>query len=398
MSNTPLRYKLKKGCVIFLNIGIAIVLLLVSLAAGVGVVFGVHYLAKMKSVFWSLIPSGGMLLISLLILLIMNLAGAKWLTSFITFYIFQIPVIAGVLALAPMRLHRRINVAAENEKAMRNQIARRIEAERRRQLEDSLLGFCCAESAMDPEGQRKIVLLSKTAEKSAAEIASLTGAGESEVQAILDAYERYASRLDASDNTADLILTGDQEEDIVCRLINSVPYECNAGNVGLWDKGAARELAANRVGSGVSTRIISAYLRHWGFTVPAAQTIKARSTDPVVRTWIVSEYEKIRKEALANNGEIVWIYTVPMEKVREISSFIPQHPVMMTAVTNDGAIRFKVYNDVRDRFSDFVTALVSASDRKIYAVVNEQFDEYMTAMGKAKLRALESKIQFFSCV
>lgn len=383
---------------IFVNIGIVIVLLLVSLAAAVGAVFGVHYLAKMKSVFWSLIPSGGMLLISLLVLLIMKLAGAKWLTAFITFYIFQIPVIAGVLSLAPMRLHRRINVAAENEKAMRNQIARRIEAERRRQLEDSLLGFCCAESAMDPEGQRKIVLLSKTAEKSVSEIASLTGAVEGEIQTILDAYERYASRLDASEGTADLILTGDQEEDIVCRLINSVPYECNAGNVGLWDKVSARELAANRIGSGVSTRIIAAYLRHWGFTVPAAQTIKARSADPTVRTWIVSDFEKIRKAAMANNGEIVWIYTVPLEKVREISSFIPQHPVMMTAVTNDGAIRFKVYGDQRDRFNDFVTALVSSSDRKIYAVVNEQYDEYMVAMGKAKLRAMEEKIEFFPCV
>lgn len=381
-----------------MNIGIFIVLLLVALVAAVGAVIGVHYLAKMKSVFWSLIPSGGMLFISLLVLLIMKLAGAKWLTAFITFYLLQIPVIAGVLALAPMRLHRRINVAAENEKALRNQIARRIEAERRRQLEDSVLGFCCAESAMDPEGQRKIVLLAKTAGKTAEEISSLTGTGVAEVQMILDSYERYASRLDAADSTADLILTGDQEEDIVGRLINSVPYECNAGNSGLWDKASARELAAARIGSGVSTRIVAAYLRHWGFTVPAAQTIKTRSSDPAVRTWIVSEFEKIRKAAMANNGEIVWIYTVPMEKVREISSFIPQHPVMMAAVTNDGAIRFKVYDEKRDRFGDFVTALVSSSDRKLYAVVNEQYDEYMTSMGKAKLRALESKIEFFGCV
>ena len=71
---------------------------------------------------------------------------------------------------------------------------------------------------------------------------------------------------------------------------------------------------------------------------------------------------------------------------------------MMAAVTNDGAIRFKVYDNKRDRFSDFVTALVSSSERKIYAVVNEQYDEYMTAMGKAKCRALEDKIEFFGCV
>lgn len=383
---------------ILVNIGIFIVLLLVSLAAAVGVVFAVHYLAKMKSVFWSLIPSGGMLFVSLIVLLIMTLVKAKWFTSFTTFYLLQIPVIAGVFALAPMRLHRRINVAAENEKELRNQIARRIEAERRRQLEDSLLGFCCAESAMDPEGQRKIVLLSKTAEKTVEEIVSLTGATAEEVEMILDSYERYANRLDGADSAADLILTSDQEEDIVSRLVNSTPDECNAGNGGLWDKASARELAANRIGSGISTRIMSAYLRHWGFTVPAAQTIKTRSADPAVRAWIVSDFEKIRKAALANKGEIIWIYTVELEKVREISSFIPNHPVMMAAVTNDGSIRFKVYNDKRDRFSDFVTVLSATSERKLYAVVNEQYDEYMAVLGKAKARAMEDKIEFFPCV
>ena len=383
---------------ILVNIGIFIVLLLVALVAAVGVVIGVHYLAKMKSVFWSLIPSAGVLFISLLVLLIMKLAGAKWSTALITFYLLQIPVMAGVFALAPMRLHRRINVAAENEKEMRNQIARRIEAERRRQLEESLLGFCCAESAMDPEGQRKIVLLSKTAEKTVEEIVPLTGASADEIQMILDSYERYASRLDAADSAADLILTGEQEEDIVGRLINSTPAECDAGNAGLWDKASARELAANRIGSGISTRIMSAYLRHWGFTIPAAQTIKTRSSDPAVRAWIVSDFEKIRKAALVNKGEIIWIYTVELEKVREISSFIPNHPVMMAAVSNDGSIRFKVYNDKRDRFNDFVTVLSATTDRKLYAVVNEQYDEYMTVLGKAKVRALEEKIEFFPCV
>ena len=112
---------------ILVNIGIFIVLLLVALVAAVGVVIGVHYLAKMKSVFWSLIPSAGVLFISLLVLLIMKLAGAKWSTALITFYLLQIPVMAGVFALAPMRLHRRINVAAENEKEMRNQMFRQEE-------------------------------------------------------------------------------------------------------------------------------------------------------------------------------------------------------------------------------------------------------------------------------
>lgn len=373
-------------------------LLLVALSAAVGVVYAVYRLAKIQNIFWSLIPSGGVLFVSLLVLLIMKLAGAGWFSSLVTFYLLQIPVMAGVVALPYMRLHRRINVAAENEKQSRLQVARRIEAERRRQLLESLQGFCCAESAMKPEGQREIVLLSKNG-KEVDEIVVSSGVSEEEVRMILDSYERYASRLEGGVGTADLILTPEQEEDIVCRLVNSAPYECGAGSAGLWDKASARELVATRLDSGVSSRIVAAYLRHWGFTVPAKQTIKARSGDPAVKGWIVSDFEKIRKAAAANGGEILWIYTVRMEAVREISTYIPKNPVLVAAVTNDGALRFRVYDEKRrDYFGDFVTALLATADRKIYAVVNENFDEYMTSVGRAKRRALEEKIEFFGCV
>lgn len=381
-----------------MNFGIVLILILLALAAAVGIVYAVFRLAKMKNVFWTLIPSGGMLVISLLTLLIMKLAGATWLDSLVTFYILQIPVITGVLSISPLRLNRRVNVAAENEKQTRLQVARRIEAERRRQLVDSLQGFCCAESTMKAEGQREIVLMSKNG-KEIEEIVNITGASEEEVRMILDSYERYSSRMEGGDGTADLIFTPEQEEDIVCRLANSVPYQCDAGDGSLWDKASARKLAANRINSGVSARIVSAYLRHWGFTVPTAQTIKARANNPRVKSWIISDFEKIRKTAAAKGGEIIWIYTVPMEAICEISTFVPKNPVLLTAVTNDGAFRFKVYDAVdRERFADFVTALAATGDRKLYAVVNEHFDEYMSALGKAKRRALEDRIEFFQCV
>ncbi|MBQ7324326.1 MAG: hypothetical protein IJW98_01135 [Clostridia bacterium] len=381
-----------------MNFGIIVILVLLSLVASVGIVYAVYRLAKMKNVFWSLIPSGGMLVITLLVLLIMKLAGSGWIDSLVTFYIFQIPVIAGVLSISPLRLNRKVNVAAENEKQIRLQVARRIEAERRRHLLDSLQGFCCAESTMKAEGQREIVLMSKNG-KEVDEIVNLSGASEEEVRMILDSYERYSNRMESGDGTADLILTPEQEEDIVCRLANSVPYQCDAGEGSLWDKSSARKLAANRLDTGVSARIVSAYLRHWGFTVPSEQTIKSRANNPRVKSWIVSDFEKIRKAAAAKGGEIIWIYTVPMEAICEISTFVPKNPVLLAAVTNDGAMRFKVYDDTdRDRFSDFATALAATADRKLYAVVNENYDAYMTALTKAKRRALEDKIEFFDCV
>lgn len=375
-----------------------ILLLLLAVALSVGVVFAEIYFAKKKVIYWSLIPSAGVLLASILTLIIMLLCKAGWFASLVTFYLLQIPVVTGVVALAPLRLHRQIRIAAAGEKQTRLMTARRIEAEKRRQLTDALKGFRCAESKMKLEGQREVVLMSKTG-KSIEEISTLTGATADEIRLIVEAYDRYAARIEEVGGSADLILTPEQEEDIVGRLVNSLPYECDAGASGLWDKFSARQLASSRIETGVSTRIISAYLKHWGFTVPAPQTIKVRSEEPLVRNWIASDFEKIRKAAADAKGEIVWIYTVSMVDIREITTYVPSDPVMLAAVTNDGSIRFKVYDQSdRDRFTDFVTSLVSGESKKLFAVVNENYDDYMARLGKAKRKAMETHIEFFPCV
>ncbi len=382
-----------------MNFVIILLLCLLAVGLSVGVVWAEYYLAKQRVIYWSLIPSAVVLLASLLTLLIMKLCGAGWLSSLVTFYLLQVPVITGVIALAPLRLHRQIRIAAASEKQTRLITARRIEAEKRRQLNESLKGFRCAESKMKLEGQREVVLMSRSG-KRVDEISTETGVPADEIALILESYDRYAARLEeAGGGTADLILTPEQEEDIVGRLVNSNPYECDAGAAGLWDKFSARELVAARVQTGVSTRITAAYLKHWGFTVPAPQTIKARSEEPAVRNWIASDFEKIRKAAAEAKGEIIWIYTVPMSKIREITTYVSADPVMLAAVTNDGSIRFKVYDaNERDRFSDFVTALISGESKKLFAVVNENYDDYMGHLGRAKRKAMEEHIEFFPCL
>lgn len=381
-----------------MNILVFILLCLLAAGLSFGVVVAEYYLAKQKVIYWSLIPSAVVLVGSLVTLLVMRLCNASWFDSLVTFYLLQIPVVAGVIALPHLRLHRRIRVAAASEKQTRLMTARRIEAEKRRQLTESLKGFRCAESKMKLEGQREVVMMSKTG-KSKEEISDVSGATVDEIELILESYDRYSARLEEVGGTADLILTPEQEEDIVGRLVNSMPYECDAGASGLWDKFSARQLAADRLQSGVSTRIISAYLKHWGFTVPAAQTIKVRSEEPSVRNWIASDFEKIRKAAALAKGEIVWIYTVPMVAIREITTYVPSEPVMLVAVTNDGSIRFKVYDQSeRDRFADFATSLVSTESKKLFAVVNENYDDYMSRLGRAKRKAMEDHIEFFPCV
>ena len=274
-----------------------ILLVIGALALSAGICFAEYYATAKKNVFFGLIPAAAIWAFDLILLLIMVAAGARASTAFTVFYILQLPVVVGVVTFVLFRIKRRAGAIAEQQKEIRLQTARRMEEEKRNRLLETLKGFVCAESKMKPEGQREIVVLSKSG-KSVSEICDLTGADRSEVELILASYDRYDARINSEYGTSDLIFTPEQEESIVTNVINSLPFDHSIA-AELWTKQGVRALAAEIVDKPVSIRIISAYMKHWGFTVPAAQTIKFRSERPAVRTWLAGEFEDIRKKAAA---------------------------------------------------------------------------------------------------
>lgn len=376
---------------------VIILVVLGSLLVSAGVLFGEFVLTNKRNPFYALIPAGSAFLLSLLILVIMLASHAKvsaWLT---TFYILQIPVVLGVAGLVFFRKKRRAGAIAEQQKQARLKTARRMEEEKHRRLVETLKGFYCAESKMKAEGQREIVILHNSG-KTVSEIADISGADEREIELILRSFERYNSRINGETGNSDLILTPEQEEAIVTNIINSLPFDHSMA-AQLWTKQSVRAMAAELTGESLSIRIISAYMKHWGFTVPSAQTIKSRSGNTEVRSWLAGEFDAIRKRAAAENGEILWIYTVPLDSVSGISAYMPRNPVMICAVSNDGSIAFKVYDGGNKRaFDDFVDALTTSFKTKIFAVINENFDEYSRSVGKEKLKFISDKIEIFKSV
>ena len=374
-----------------------ILLIIGALALSTGICFAEYYATARKNVFFGLIPTAAIWALDLIILLIMAAAGARASTAFTVFYILQLPVVVGVVSFVVFRRKRRAGAIAEQQKEIRLQTARRMEEEKRNRLLETLKGFVCAESKMKPEGQREIVVLSKTG-KNVSEICDLTGADRAEVELILASYDRYDARINSEYGTSDLIFTPEQEESIVTNVINSLPFDHSISSE-LWTKKCVRSLAADIVDKPVSIRMISAYMKHWGFTVPAHQTIKFRSERPAVRTWLAGEFEDIRKRAADEGGEILWIYTVPLDSMREISTYMPKNPVMISAVSNDGSMCFKVYDaSQKNAFDDFYGALSDSFKTKIFAVVNENYDEYVKVVGKEKLKLLSDRIELFKCV
>lgn len=367
---------------------------LVALSAGV--ILGEFYLVKKKNVFYGLIPSGALSLVSYLTLLIMVIAGAGWQANLITFFLLQIPIVAGVGCMIYLRRRYLQKQADDRAREMRLQNARRMENEKLARMNFLLKGFRCAESGMKVEGQREIVTLSKSG-KTTAEIVQLTGASEQEILRIVAAFEKYINRVDTDEPTAtDRILTEEQEQSIVNYLVNSTPAEQNLSASMLWNRTTARLLASNLLDSNLSSRMMSAYLAHWGLTVPEKQAIRSRSSQPEVRMWLADEYERIRKAANDKGGELIWIYTVIPEKIKDISMYVPKNPVMLCAVSVEGSVAFRVYDkDMGGYFTDFVASLTTLPGNKLFAIVNENYDEYMKTLGKDRKRALIDRIEFF---
>lgn len=370
---------------------------LVALSAGV--ILGEFYLVKKKNAFFGLIPSAALSLVSYLTLLIMVIAGAGWKANLITFFLLQIPIVAGVGAMIYLRRRYLQKQAEERAREMRLQNARRMENEKQARMNFLLKGFRCAESGMKVEGQREIVTLSKSG-KNTAEIVKMTGASEQEVERILTAFEKYINRVDTDEPTAtDRILTEEQEQSIVNYLVNSTPAEQNLSASMLWNRTTARMLASNLLDSNLSGRMMSAYLAHWGLTVPEKQAIRSRSSQPEVRMWLAGEYEQIRKTASDKGGELIWIYTVIPEKIKDISMYVPKNPIMLCAVSVEGSVAFRVYDkDMGGYFTDFVASLTTLPGNKLFAIVNENYDEYMKTLGKDRKRALTDRIEFFKGV
>ena len=372
---------------------------LIAAALSAGVVFGEIYAARAKKLMIGLIPPVAIAVIAYIVLIALIAGHRPALTVLFTFYMLQIPVITGVVAFVLIRTRHRRRQTDENLKQIKLQNARRIENEKQQRLNTLLNGFRCTESSMKLEGQREIVILSRSGHTNE-EIAASTGASIPEIEQILGSFERYCNRVDIDDtNTTDKILTPEQEESIVNYLVNSNPAENKLSGSFLWNKGTARIMASNLLGQNISSRMIGAYMAHWGLTVPEEQTIRYRSNQPEVRMWLAGEFERIRSLAAQKGGEIIWIYTVNPEKLADISVSIPKNPVMLCAVSADGSLAFRVYDkDVPGYFTDFVAALTSSNSKKFYAIINEEYEFYMDTLGRDRRKAVSSKIEFFEAV
>jgi len=365
------------------------------LAVSAGMVGAQMFFAKKKSKLFGLIPMAVMFVAAIITAIVLLACNAGPLKAFLWFLLFYIPIIVSLVSFGIIRRNHLKVVEDQINRQNMVAAARHMEAERHRRLTEQLKHFSCSASALSAKEQQEIVMKVQTG-KTPENVADATGIELAEINAILAAFERYVSGYNSVDNSSDIILTDEQCEEAVLRLANSTPRAEGIGYDELWNKSSARAVLCTITGVGVSKRTTSAYLRHFGFTVPAGQAIKARREIPEVALWIHDHYPAIRKKAIENGAEIVWIYQTDVSCIKDFSLNTVQEPVMISAVSEDGNITFRVYpKNSRDKFSDFVTALSTQFNRRIVAVVNENYHESMKLLGVKRREELASRIEFF---
>ncbi len=379
------------GCVFL----IYVLTVIAVIAASAAVVWGEMNLTKKDSPFWGLIIPGGVFFVNIITFIIMLAADARLRDVVLVFTAIYLVVVAGLISYLIFRMQHVGRIADDTRRRNKALAARRAEAENQKRLIELLKGFVCPESTINAEGQREIVLMSKSG-REIAEIAEEASADVSEIEAILASFKRYVSRLESDEGSTDLILTSAQQEEIVSNIVNSLPSDHGINSEAYWTKSSIRSLASALLGTSVSSRIITAYLRHWDIAVPVNRTIKTRRENPIVASWLASEFEEIRTKCMAEGGEIVWIYTVKPEAIHDVSANIPKDCVLLIAVTNDGFARFRLYSSEETAiFDKFIGALLESANCKYFAVINENYDDYIKELGRAKVRSLSTQIEFF---
>jgi len=153
-------------------------------------------------------------------------------------------------------------------------------------------------------------------------------------------------------------LTEGQEREIQRLIIDKTPDQLKF-SFALWTRKAVQELIKRKCKIDMPIRTVGEYLSRWGFT-PQKPVKKAREQKPeAVEQWLKTEYPGIVKRAKKEKAEILWgDETGIQNEANRTRGYSPQgtKPVlriptkkerinMISAINNEGKVRFMIYRD-----------------------------------------------------
>jgi len=181
-------------------------------------------------------------------------------------------------------------------------------------------------------------------------------------------------------------LSPEQEAEIQRQLVDHTPDQLKL-KFALWNAQAVRALVKQLFSLDFPVRTVRKFLARWGFTPqrPIKRAYEQRPQE--VQKWLQEEYPRIVKRAKAEGAEIHWAdETAASSEEHYPRGYAPRGktPVLVisqknrtrinliSAITNQGKLRFMLYRDTldADRFIDFLKRLCKDAKRKVFLILD----------------------------
>ncbi len=204
-------------------------------------------------------------------------------------------------------------------------------------------------------------------------------------------------------------LNAAQERRIQKLLIDKTPDQLKLPYA-LWTRESVRELIHSQLGMDLPIRTVGHYLKRWGMTPqkPIKRAYEQRPRE--VRKWLEEEYPHIHSKARKEQAEIYWGDETGLRndcqhergyalrgKTPVIRLNAKRESInMICAVTNQGKVRFKLYEGNMDAQTliDFLKRLIKDAKCKVILILDNLRVHHA---GKVKqwLSGKQTKIELF---
>src|SRR3954470_17147043 len=166
------------------------------------------------------------------------------------------------------------------------------------------------------------------------------------------------------------VLSAAQEEGLRYLIARGCPDQFGL-SFALWTRQAVRALIARETGVWLTLPVVGRYLRAWGFTAQRPARRATERQDEAVRAWLENTYPAMARKAKAHGCEIQWADETGLSSRANYGrSFAPRGhtPVirrpgkrfsqsMISSLTNQGKLRFMIYEGEGADLSQFPTTL-----------------------------------------
>lgn len=180
-------------------------------------------------------------------------------------------------------------------------------------------------------------------------------------------------------------LTTEQEIQIKRFLIDKMPDQLKLP-FALWTRDAVKLLIKQIFDIKMPIRTVGEYLKRWGFTPQKPIKRAYEQSSQAVQQWLKADYPLIAKQAKKENAEIYWGDETGIQNgVNLVRGFAPkgEKPIirlvakksqvsMISAITNEGKIRFMMYQSsmTTDLLIKFMARLIKDTGRRVFLVLD----------------------------